>query len=397
MKYAAILGYGTVGSGVAQILDENARVIRNRAGEDIAVRYILVRRDYPDSPYRDRFVTDFSVIENDPEVSLVAECLGGVGAALDYDRRALQAGKSVITPNKELVAAHGRELLRLAREKGVSFLFEASVGGGIPVLHPLTLCLAANRIREVTGIVNGTTNYILTAMRESGASFAGALAEAQRLGYAEADPTADVEGLDAGRKACILADLCFGRNVDPAGVPMTGITAVAAEDVSAAEALGYRIKLLGRAVRTGDRAAVWAAPHLVSGSSPLYQVEGVTNGILLQGDAVGETFLRGPGAGRLPTASAVAGDLIDAAQCAGRPRYLEWDEAPEGYLADPETLEARWFIRAGADWARISERFPGAEPAPGRADAFLTPPMSGLEARRLAQPLQPASVLRVLD
>ena len=395
MKYVAILGLGTVGGGTAEILEKNAAVIRLRAGEELSLRYILVRRDRPGHPYREKFVTDFSVIEKDPAVSVVAECIGGTGAALDYDRRALRAGKSVVTSNKELVAAHGLELARLAREHGVSFLFEGSVGGGIPVLHTLSLCLAGNRIGEALGILNGTTNYILTAM-EQGRDYAGALAEAQRLGYAEQDPAADVEGLDAGRKICILADLCFGQNVDPARVSMEGITGVTPEDIACAEALGCRIKLLGRALRLpGGRAAVYAAPHLVPAENLLAGIRGVTNGIFLRGDAVGETFLCGPGAGRLPTGSAVVGDIIDAAQCAGHPRVPEWSEAPDGYLADPEELPCRWYVRGGGREA-ARELFPTAEFAGAAEGAFLTPPMTGRELRARAAPLRPRSIFRAL-
>jgi len=397
MKYVAILGYGTVGSGVAEILANNADEIARRAGEELAVRYILVRRDFPDSPFRDKLVYDFAVIENDPEVSIVAECIGGVGAALDYVRRALLAGKSVVTSNKELVAAHGLELIALAEEKGVSFLFEASVGGGIPALRPLSLCLAGNRIHEVLGIINGTTNYILTDMRRNGTAFADSLAEAQRLGYAEADPTADIEGLDAGRKICILADLAFGKNVAPESISVTGITGVAGEDVAAAGALGCRIKLLGRAVRTGqDRAAVYVAPHLVSAEHGLAGVEGVTNAVVIRADAVGEVVLQGPGAGKLPTGSAVVGDVIEAAQRSGSRRYLTWGPAPEGYLTDPDSLESRWYVRCSASREAAAAALGEVEFAPVESCAFLTAPLSGAALKEKSAGLGVLSALRVL-
>ena len=397
MKYVAILGYGTVGRGVEEILRLNADEIARRTGEELEVRSILVRRDVPDCPCRDKLVYDFSVIENDPEVSIVAECIGGVGAALDYVRRALAAGKSVVTSNKELVAAHGMELAALAEEKGVDFLFEASVGGGIPALRPLSLCLTGNRIHEVLGIINGTTNYILTDMRRNGTAFADSLAEAQRLGYAEADPTADIEGLDAGRKICILADLAFGKNVDPNAISVTGITGVAGEDVAAAGALGYRIKLLGRAVRTGvDTAAAYVAPHLVPVDHGLAGVEGVTNAVVIRADAVGEVVLQGPGAGKLPTGSAVVGDVIEVAQHNGARRHLRWEAAPEGYLTDPDTLSGRWYVRCTASRECVAAAFGGVEFAPVEDCAFLTESITGEELKKKAAELGVICALRVL-
>ena len=249
MIHVAILGYGVVGSGVAEVLHENAGAIGRRAEEEIGVKYILVRRDYPDSPFRDRMVRDFSRIEQDPQVEVVVEVMGGTGAAKEYTERALRAGKSVVTANKELVAEHGYELLQLAREHGARYLFEASVGGGIPIIRPLSQCLAANEIEEITGILNGTTNYILTRMIRGGLSFEAALKEAQDNGYAEADPTADIQGHDACRKICILASLAFGRHIYPRQVPTQGITELTGADVAYAGSAGYRWKLLGRAIR----------------------------------------------------------------------------------------------------------------------------------------------------
>ncbi|MBE6970407.1 MAG: homoserine dehydrogenase [Ruminococcaceae bacterium] len=397
MKYVAILGYGTVGRGVEEILRLNADEITRRTGEQLAVRSILVRRDFPDCPCRDKLVQDFALIESDPEISIVAECIGGVGPALDYVRRSLKAGKSVVTSNKELVATHGLELMALAEEKGVSFLFEASVGGGIPALRPMSLCLGGNRIHEVLGIINGTTNYILTDMRRNGTAFADSLAEAQRLGYAEADPTADIEGLDAGRKICILADLAFGKNVDPGDISVTGITGVAGEDVAAAGALGYRIKLLGRAVRSGESsAAAYVAPHLVPVEHGLAAVEGVTNAVVIRSDAVGEVVLQGPGAGKLPTGSAVVGDIIEAAQQGDKRRYLTWEAAPEGYLTDPDTLQSRWYIRCTASREAVAAALGDVEFAPVEDCAFLTESLSGQEMKKKSAPLGVVSALRVL-
>ena len=248
MIQIAILGLGTVGTGVARVVAENARQIERKLGEPLQVKTILVRR-FKDGPYRQLMTDDFSRIEQDEDIRVVVETIGGVEAAYEYTKRALEAGKHVVTANKQLVAEHGCELLALARKKNVNYLFEASVGGGIPILHPLRECLAANRIEEVYGILNGTTNYILTRMVRTGAFFSDALREAQAKGYAEADPTADIEGIDAGRKTCILADLAFGHQVDPKDVPMEGISKLSLRDVKIAQRAGYRVKLLGRAVR----------------------------------------------------------------------------------------------------------------------------------------------------
>ena len=270
MIQVAILGLGTVGTGVARVMEENAKQIEHKLGEPLRVKTILVRH-FKDGPYRRLMTDDFRQIEEDPEIRVVVETIGGVGAAYEYTKRALAAGKHVVTANKQLVAERGCELLELAREKQVRYLFEASVGGGIPILHPLTQCMAANRIDEVYGILNGTTNYILTRMVRMGTSFEDALAEAQAKGYAEADPTADVAGIDTGRKTCILADLAFGQQVDPEEVPMEGITGLSLTDVKIAHRAGYRVKLLGRALRLpGGGHTAYVAPHLIP--SPMWRM-----------------------------------------------------------------------------------------------------------------------------
>lgn len=277
MKKLAILGPGVVGGSCAEILLRDADLLERNAGEQLELSYVLARRALPDRPYKDKVVTDFSVIEHDADVFLVIETIGGCGAALEYVRRALAAGKHVVTANKQLIAEHGAELLALAKANGVSLLFEASVGGGIPVLHPLSQCLGANEIYEVRGILNGTTNFILTQMLEHGQSYEAALRDAQARGYAEQDPTADVEGIDAGRKVCILADMMFGKNVDPSRVRMTGISAITAEDAAFAEAAGMKLRLLGRAIRQGQALAVFVSPHFIAGTQPLAPVSGVLN------------------------------------------------------------------------------------------------------------------------
>ena len=383
IKYA-ILGYGVVGSGVAEVMDEQREKIAAVVGGEVALKYILVRRDYPGDPYADRMVTDFSVIENDPEVRIVAEVIGGADAAYDYSRRALRAGKSVVSSNKELVAVHGDELSALAREHGVNYLFEGSVGGGIPVLRPLVQCLAANRIDEVFGILNGTTNYILTAMDTQGQSFADALKKAQQLGYAEADPTADVQGIDACRKTAILADLAFGRFMDAAAIPTQGITEVTAADLELARALGYTVKLLGRAIRTEGGCRAFVQPHLIPLEHLLASVSGVMNACVVRGSAVGEVMFYGPGAGKRPTASAVAADIVDAAQHQAYRKDTDLGR-PGGVLAPEAALISRWYVRAEADHNAVAQSFPGAAPVYGSSQecGFVTAPMdrAALEAK----------------
>lgn len=396
MIQIAIMGLGTVGTGVAKVVEENARQIERKLGEPLRVKTILVRH-FKDGPYRDRMTDDFGCIESDPDIRVVVETIGGVEAAYEYTRRALAAGKHVVTANKQLVAERGCELLALAREKGVSYLFEASVGGGIPILHPLTECMAANRIDEVYGILNGTTNYILTRMVRTGASFADALREAQEKGYAEADPTADVEGIDAGRKTCILADLAFGRQTDPAAVPMEGISHLDLRDVKAAEQAGYRIKLLGRAVRleNGMRSA-YVSPHLISEDTPLANVEDVFNAVVVRGNATGEVMFYGKGAGSLPTASACVADVMEALQSGVRRTPLGWDADPAGFV-DPMELSGRWYVRVADSAARAEEVF-GQIQVLSEEDGtvFLTGELTGRKVADLTAGLQTQACLRVL-
>lgn len=349
MVNVAILGFGTVGSGVAEVLTGHEENIARKADELIRLKYILDVRDFPDSPFADRFVKDFSVIENDPEVDIVVETIGGATVALDFTKRALEAGKSVVTSNKELVATYGYELLQLAKSKGVSYLFEASVGGGIPIIRPLSQCLAANDILEIYGILNGTTNYILTRMIQAGLPFETALKEAQDNGYAERDPSADIEGHDACRKICILAAIAFGRHIYPQQVPTEGITKVTLSDVDYADGAGKKIKLLGRAIRMDDgKVCAYVAPHLVDVSHPLAGVVDVFNGISVRGDAIGDVMFYGRGAGKLPTASAVVADVIDAAKHINTKKYLEWAPGGEDVVCSVDQVESCWYIRANA-------------------------------------------------
>ena len=402
MVHVAILGFGTVGSGVAEVLATNGGLIDHRVDDLVRLKYILDVRDFPDSPYRDLFVKDFGAIENDHEVDIVVETIGGAGIALDFTTRALKAGKSVVTSNKELVATHGYELLQLARANGCSYLFEASVGGGIPILRPLTSCLAANELEQVSGILNGTTNYILTRMIRAGLTFDQALAEAQANGYAEKDPTADVDGHDACRKICILAALAFGRHVYPDQVPAQGIRGVTLEDVAYADSAGYKIKLLGRALRQPQgRVCAFVAPHLVPGANPLAGVEDVFNAIAVTGNAIGDVMFYGRGAGKLPTASAVVADVIDIAKDLNKDRHNGWEEGAPDLVVSTDGIVSPWYIRAqmSAEQARrrcgdIQLLARGGAPA-GEA-AFLTAPMAEPEVRERLEGADVGSLYRVL-
>ncbi|MCR4771801.1 MAG: homoserine dehydrogenase [Oscillospiraceae bacterium] len=350
MAYAAILGYGTVGSGVAKVLTDNGAEIEKASGEAIKLKYIVDVRSFPDDPNSDKLISDFSVVENDADVGIVAETIGGVGVAYEFTKRALLAGKSVVTSNKELVAAHGRELLSIAAEKNVSYLFEASVGGGIPLLRPLTQCLGANRIEEIKGIVNGTTNYILTCMEKGGVSFDEALATAQRLGYAERDPSADIDGKDACRKICILADLAFGKEFIPEQVRTVGIRNVDAEDIKICAGFGARIKLIARTGRTDGGEYIFVEPHVVMPSCMLNGVSDSFNAIIVRGNAVGECMFYGRGAGSIPTASAVVGDMIEAVLHREKRRGIGWDADSSCRASDGAGLVSRWYVRTGARW-----------------------------------------------
>lgn len=401
MTKVAILGFGVVGSGVAEVITQNGASIAEKTAQSLELKYILDVRDFPDSPFADKLIKDFAIIENDPEIDVVVETIGGAKVALDFTRRALAAGKSVVSSNKELVAQHGHELLELAREKGVSYLFEASVGGGIPILHPLSQCLTANKLSEVRGILNGTTNYILTHMIGTGISFEEALQEAQARGYAEHDPTADVEGIDACRKICILASIAFGRHVYPDQVPTKGITQVTLADVSYADAAGMKVKLLGRALRQGDKVMAYVAPHFVRDTNPLAGVEDVFNAITVRGNAIGDVMFYGRGAGKLPTASAVVADVIDASQHTKNGRYLSWSEGGEDYVLGTETLKSQWFLRLKAslkDVSALGAITPLGRPgAPEDEIGVITEPMTQVELEKRLAGKTPLSVIRVLD
>lgn len=363
MAKVAILGHGVVGSGTAQVLMMNQDGIAKRAGEAVEVKYILDIRDFPDLPYADRFTKDIQVILDDPEVEVVAEVIGGLKPAYDFVSRCLKVGKSVVTSNKELVAAKGAELLQTAKEHGVLFLFEASVGGGIPIIRPMAQCMAANEIERVTGILNGTTNYILTRMFHEQQPFDVALRSAQELGYAEADPTADVEGIDACRKICILSSLAFGRHVYPEYVHAEGISKLTAADVEMAAKEDRVIKLLG-ITRKYEDGTVFAmvAPFAISRSHLLAGVEDVFNGIVVKGNAVDEVAFVGRGAGKLPTASAVVADIIDCVKHRGGENMMKWADCKENIVRNWEEERFCRLVRvAGEAEHRVTEPMNEAE------------------------------------
>ncbi len=327
MINVAILGFGVVGSGTAALLTENAEIIAKKTGEKIFVKRILDLRDFPDSPFADRITHDINDILNDPEISIVAEVIGGSHPAYEFTCDCFKAGKSVVSSNKEVVANFGVELTNLARECGVSYLFEASVGGGIPVLRPLMEDLSANTISSVHGILNGTTNYILSQMTENKRDFADVLLDAQKKGYAESDPTADVEGIDAMRKICILGAICFGKLFDTNSIPCEGITKIRLADHENAAILNSKIKLIGSAWLENGKIIECVRPCLVPNSNPLYSISDVYNGILVNGDYSGEVMFYGRGAGAEPTASAVVSDIVDIVVCGDSPKKIIWGRA----------------------------------------------------------------------
>lgn len=341
----AVMGYGVVGSGTVEVFYKNLKSIEQKIGDDIDIKYILDLRDFSDSPYSEKFIKDFDIILNDSEVKIVAEVIGGLDPAYRYVKSLLQNGKSVVTSNKELVAEKGAELLKIAREKNVNFFFEASVGGGIPIIRPLHHCLSANEIDEIAGILNGTTNYILTKMAEEGTDFSDALSQAQALGYAERDPSADINGADACRKICILASLAFGKHVYPKNVHTEGITAVSTEDVQYCKDFGGAIKLIAWARKEEEKVVVMVCPAFISESSQLSTVNDVYNAILVRGDATGDVIFYGKGAGKLPTASAVVSDIIIAAKMTGTSKSLYWDDSSETFTVDYKSLSNKFYVR----------------------------------------------------
>lgn len=356
----AVMGYGTVGSGVVEVIESHSNVIPKKiGGETLEVSRILDLRDFPEDAHRDLFTKDFNDILNDGEIKIVAETMGGINPAFDFTMKLLKAGKSVVTSNKELVAQKGLELLAAAEESGANYLFEASVGGGIPIIRPLTQCLAANNIEGIAGILNGTTNFILTMMIEEGMSFEEALKLAQEKGYAEKDPTADVEGHDACRKICILASLAFGKHVYPSQVEVQGIANITLEDVSYIDSVGGVIKLLGQIKYIDEnRIAAFVSPAVVYHGSQLASVNDVFNAVLVRGDAVGDVCFYGRGAGKLPTASAVVADIMDCAKHTDRKKIFGWGSGDEDYVVDHKAaISMPFYVRARVSGAKVSSVF----------------------------------------
>ena len=347
----AVMGFGVVGSGTVELLDKNKDIIKKHCGKDVELKYILDLRDFPDSPYRDKLTKNFEDILCDPQISVVAELMGGKTFAYDYTKRLLSAGKSVVTSNKELGAAYGAELVKVAKAHGCNYLFEASGGGGRPIIRPLHQCLAANKFERISGILNGTTNYILTKMIYDQVSFDDALKQAQELGYAEKDPTADVDGHDATRKLCILGSLAFGKHIYPEYVHCSGIRNITLDDVEYAEDAGYAIKLVGLIENTDSGLVATVCPRLVSVNNPLSSVNDVFNAIMVTGDAVGDVLFYGRGAGKFPTASAVVADIIDAIKHEGRDMItLNWeDSCDRSFIRPYKSAKVSMYVRISAE------------------------------------------------
>lgn len=340
----AVLGYGTVGSGVVEVIEKNKDMVNKKAGEELSIKYILDLRDFPGDPYENKVVHDYQTIVNDPEIQIICETMGGTGAAYEFTKQALQVGKSVCTSNKELVAAHGPELLTMAKEHKCNYLFEASVGGGIPIIRPLNYSLTAEKIESITGILNGTTNYILSKMEKEGADFDAVLKRAQEKGYAERNPETDVEGYDACRKIAILSSLMLGENVDYRKVYTEGITKITATDFAYAKEMDMSIKLLAMSKEVGDETLAMVAPFMISADHPLHMVNGVFNAVFVHGNMLGDSMYYGKGAGKLPTASAVVSDVIDCARHIGKVIMCFWD-ATDAKLMNVEEAENKFFFR----------------------------------------------------
>ncbi len=345
MINVAILGFGVVGCGVAEVLKINSESITQRAGQEIRVKWILDIRDFPDSPYADVLTKNADDVFNDSSVDIVVETIGGAKVAAEFTRKALMSGKSVVTSNKELVASQGPELLQLAKENGVSYLFEASVGGGIPIIRPLNQCLAANEINGITGILNGTTNYIFTHMRKEGKSFEDALKGAQQNGYAEQNPTADVEGHDTCRKLAILSSIAYNEFVDSENIYTEGITKVTTEDMKYAEAMNCVIKLIAISRKVNDKIFARVSPAIISKDHPLANVEDVFNAIVVKGNAIGDAMFYGRGAGKMPTASAVVADIIDIAKHPNSGTTNVWVRSNENNIIAIENSLAKFLVR----------------------------------------------------
>lgn len=396
MIKAAVMGYGTIGSGVVEALRINQESIKKKAGEGIEVKYVLDLREFPGDPIADKVIHDYQVIAGDPEVRIVVETMGGVEPAYTFVRAMLEAGKHVTTSNKALVAEKGAELIAIAKEKGVNFLFEASVGGGIPIIRTINSCLTGDQIEEITGILNGTTNYMMTQMSEHGLEFDAVLKDAQEKGYAEKDPSADIEGYDACRKIAILTSLVCGKQVDFQDIHTEGITKITAEDMKYAKKMGRSIKLLASSRRTQGGYAALVAPFLIAPEHPLYHVSGVFNAVFVRGNVLGDSMYYGSGAGKLPTASAVVADMVDIARHLNRDVWLEWSKE-KMTLEEFGQMRSAFFVRTPADKAAVDALFENAAYVEGVVDGelgFVTEEMSEAEFEEKAAKLSVRSVIR---
>ena len=352
----AVMGYGTIGSGVVEVLEINKEKIAKRAGEPIEVKYVLDLREFPGTPIENKIVHDYKVIAEDPEIGIVVETMGGVEPAFTFVKAMLEAGKQVATSNKNLVAAKGAELIKIARDHGVNFQFEASVGGGIPIIRPLNKCLTADEIEEITGILNGTTNYMLTKMTEEGADFDEVLKDAQDKGYAEKDPTADIEGYDPCRKIAILTSLVAGQQVDFEDIHCEGITKITPEDIKYAKAMHRAIKLLASSRKVGDSYTCLVAPYMIDDTHPLSGVNGVFNGVFLRGNVLGDAMFYGSGAGKLPTASAVVADVVDMTKHQNTNIYIDWKPEKLTLVSYDDSVNS-FFVRTDSPKSEVEAVF----------------------------------------
>ncbi|MBQ8604283.1 MAG: homoserine dehydrogenase [Oscillospiraceae bacterium] len=396
MAKIALLGHGVVGTGVVNVLKNKAAQLEKLTGEQLELKYILVRHDY-DVDYKEKFVTDFTTIETDEEIDIVVEAIGGTDPAYKYVKAALEQGKHVVTSNKELVAKHGCELMNIAKEKNVNLMFEGAVGGAIPVIHGVRNCLEANTVNSVAGILNGTTNYILTKMIEEKQSFDVALKRAQELGYAEADPSADVDGIDTCRKICILADIIFGNHILPENVHTEGIRNVRIEDVDTLKTVGGCIKLLGVAKRAADgKLFIMTAPHVVFNQGILFAATDVFNAAQLETDNAGTMAFYGRGAGSLPTASAVVNDIVECVKADGT-IYPVWDDEKPEAVADYKSVPLQFYVATADGAEKVKETFGDVRIiAEGTETAFITEKMTQVRLETALDGLAVKSVLRVL-
>lgn len=393
----AVMGYGTIGSGVVEVLDINKDRIAERAGEPVEVKYVLDLREFPGDPMEDKIVHDYKTIVEDKEVGIVVETMGGVEPAYTFVKAMLEADKSVTTSNKALVAEKGADLIRIAREHNVNFQFEASVGGGIPIIRPLNKCLTADEIEEITGILNGTTNYMLTKMADEGADFDDVLKDAQEKGYAEKDPTADIEGHDPCRKIAILTSLVCGKQVDFEEIHCEGITKISATDMKYAKAMGRSIKLLASSKRVGDDYTALVAPFMLDASHPLSGVNDVFNGVFVHGNVLGDAMFYGSGAGKLPTASAVVADVVDMVKHQHTNIFIDWK--PEKVeLLDYKESENRFFVRTDSAKTEVEAVFGKVDYVEGVADgeyAFTTDLMKEGDFQDKAQKINVLNRIRL--